>query len=66
MQLLPSPFENGGSPDRALELHGGSPDHALEVDSSPEGPPHPSNYMEILDMLQRVSFFKPGLLRCKI
>lgn len=52
-QLLPSPFENGGSPDRALEVHGGSPDHALEVDSSPEGPPHPSNYMEILDMLQR-------------
>ena len=46
MQLLASPFQSNG----------GSPEHALEAaEASPEGPPHPSSYMDILDMLQQVS-----------
>lgn len=45
-QATASPFHaNGGSPDP----------HELEseAEASPEGPPHPANYMDILNMLQR-------------
>ena len=45
-QLAVSPFE----------MHGGSPGHALEsIEASPDGPPHPKSYMDILDLLQEVS-----------